>query len=88
MTWAALLLADPSACLRYIVIREVFQKPDLDPEVQQLNELRFQDPLLVNLLRYQNEDGSWQSGLLSGIASGGDIQATGWALYPSRVHGF
>lgn len=88
MTWAALLLADPSACLRFNVLRELFKRPEDDPEVRELSALRNTDPLVVDLMRYQNDDGSWQSGLVSGISSGDDLQATGWALSRLGFLGF
>jgi hypothetical protein len=36
MTWAALLLADPSPCLRQLVLRELLYRPEGDPEVSEL----------------------------------------------------
>ena len=32
MTWIPLLLADPSPCLRWLVLRELLGKPDDDPK--------------------------------------------------------
>ena len=57
----ALLLADPSPCLRLRVLRELLDYPDDDPEVQELTALRDQDPLVVDLLNRQVDDGSWEA---------------------------
>ncbi|GEM_PF-518454 len=57
----ALLLADPSPCLRLLVLRELLGYPDNDPEVQELLALREQDPLVAGLLSQQTEDGSWEA---------------------------
>jgi hypothetical protein len=59
MTWIALLLADPSACLRTMVLRELLERPMDDAELRQLNELRRDDALITTLLALQNTDGSW-----------------------------
>jgi energy-coupling factor transporter ATP-binding protein EcfA2 len=59
MTWIALLLADPSACLRALVLRELLERPMDDAELQQLIELRADDSLATALLALQNPDGSW-----------------------------
>ncbi len=61
MTWLPLLLADPSPCLRWLVLRELMQRPDDDPEVQELAALRQSDPLVADLLLSQKPDGSWSS---------------------------
>lgn len=60
MTWAALLLADPSVCLRMLVLRELLGRPDDDEEVRELAGLREQDPLVADLLALQQPDGSWE----------------------------
>jgi hypothetical protein len=59
MTWAALLLADPSPCLRVLVLREMLGRGDDDPEVQELLRLRETDPLASRLRAMQEPDGSW-----------------------------
>jgi hypothetical protein len=61
MTWIPLLLADPSPCLRWLVLRELMQRPDNDPEVLELTALRQSDPLVADLLAAQAADGSWSS---------------------------
>ncbi len=59
MTWAPLLLADPSPNLRWLVLRELLGKPAGDTEVAELALLREEDPLLAELIAAQNDDGSW-----------------------------
>jgi hypothetical protein len=60
MTWAALLLADPSPCLRLLVLREMLGRGEDDPEVQELLRLREDDPLAARLKELQEPDGSWK----------------------------
>jgi len=60
VTWAALLLAAPSPCLRMLVLNELLGRTDDDPEMRELAELRAQDPLVVDLLAWQQQDGSWE----------------------------
>ncbi|MBN1876643.1 MAG: hypothetical protein JXA33_20625 [Anaerolineae bacterium] len=62
MTWFPLLLADPSPCLRWLVLRQLFHKPEDDPEVQELAALRASDPLIAPLLTGQGPDGAWVRG--------------------------
>ena len=50
MTWAALLLADPSPSLRSLVLRELLGLPEDDPEVRELAALREDEPLIADLL--------------------------------------
>ncbi len=81
--WASLLLADPSPCLRYRVLDELLdgsQDADGRSELQELAELRQEDPLLTGLLGLQEEDGSWRTGILGDPLGGGRLQATGLAL--------
>jgi hypothetical protein len=59
MTWAALLLADPSPCLRMLVLRELLGRPDGDDEVRELVDLCDQDPMVAALVALQQPDGSW-----------------------------
>lgn len=79
-TWAALLLADPSPCLRMLVLRELLGRPEEDAEVQELARLREADPLVADLLRLQAEDGSWTSLDLGRTARKGQVVATAQAL--------
>jgi len=59
MTWAALLLADPSPCLRLLVLRHILGRGDDDAEVRELLQLRKTDPLAAPLRALQEPDGSW-----------------------------
>lgn len=59
MTWVALLLADPSPCLRTLVLRELLHRPGDDPEMRELAGMRETDPLVAGLLGLQRPDGSW-----------------------------
>jgi len=58
--WSALLLADPSPCLRWIVLRHLLSRPENDPEVLELANLREGDPLARSLAATQEAHGSWQ----------------------------
>lgn len=54
-----LLLTDPSPCLRLFVLKELLQKSRNDPEVLELEQLMLKDSLIVDLLKLQADDGSW-----------------------------
>ncbi len=76
MTWIPLLLSDPSPCLRVLVLKELLNRSDYDIEVQELLELREEDPLIKNLIKMQNPDGSWDALIMTHIALGDKLQAT------------
>ena len=80
MTWAPLLLSDPSPCLRSLVLGELLHRPEDDPERKELDALRLNDPILVDLLQKQNPDGSWSRIGISDNAPGGALQTTSQAL--------
>lgn len=61
MTWAPLLLADPSPNLRLLALRELLGRPADDGEVRELEGLRERDPLVQSLLALQDADGAWRS---------------------------
>lgn len=65
MTWIPLLLADPSPILRRRTLRELLQKPEADPEVQELLALQTEDPLAALVLAAQEPDGAWSRGDLA-----------------------
>jgi hypothetical protein len=88
MSWASLLLADPSPCLRILVLKELLHRSDSDPEVQELTALRETDPIVTRLLSLQSEDGSWGEEALGGNVPGGKIQATSQALTRLGYLGF
>ncbi|HEY3342095.1 MAG TPA: hypothetical protein VGK81_08760, partial [Anaerolineae bacterium] len=86
MTWAPLLLADPSACLRWLVLRHLLGRADDDAEVRELAELRHRDPLVTALARAQQEDGSWKAAEPS--SRGSILMATARALTRLGYLGF
>jgi hypothetical protein len=88
MTWIALLLADPSPCLRALVLRELMGRPDDDPEVRELAGLRPADPIVADLLALQAADGSWAKTDALGLGTGDLILATARALLRLGVLGF
>ncbi len=84
--WIPLLLADASPCLRMLVLRELMERPEDDPEVVELDKLRTNDQLVADLLKLQESDGSWRRlGPISGSTS---IQATAQALLRLGFLGF
>jgi hypothetical protein len=87
-TWVALLLADPSASLRRLVLRELLGRPEDDPEVRELAVLRETDVLVADLFRLQAEDGSWISIDLGRTARKGQIVPTAHALMRLGYLGF
>ena len=66
MTWAALLLADPSPCLRWLVLTRLLRRGKEDPEVNELAALKEEDPLYLQLAVRQAVDGSWGTGDIKG----------------------
>ena len=50
MTWAPLLLADPSPSLRLLVLRDLLERPETDAEVQELRQLQERTPLSTSFL--------------------------------------
>jgi len=59
MTWAALILADSSPCLRWLTLTRVLGRSNEDTEVRELGELKECDPLFKELVKRQADDGSW-----------------------------
>ncbi len=57
MTWIPLLLADPSPCLRWLVLRELLEHADDGSEVRELAAQRERDPLVAPLLARLGPDG-------------------------------
>jgi hypothetical protein len=88
MTWAPLLLADPSPVLRLRVLCDLLGRSAQDPEVQELTRLRQADPLAARLLNLQSSDGSWQVGLTGDTAAIPGIYATALALMRLGYLGF
>jgi excinuclease ABC subunit A len=89
MSWLPLLLADPSACLRWLVLRDLFGRPAGDPELAELADLRQHDPLVTDLLGLQEADGSWRTGVLSAAGrTGNRALMTAFALARLGYLGF
>ena len=88
MTWAPLLLADPSPCLRQLVLGELCGRPEDDLEVRELEPFRETDPLVADLLSLQREDGSWGRGEIGAKGGVGRVQATSIALSRLGYLGF
>jgi hypothetical protein len=87
-TWLPLLLADPSPCLRMLVLRDLMHRSDDDPELLELAALREADPLVADALRLQAGDGSWSPAHFEGNAPGGVIQMTALVLARLGYLGF
>lgn len=79
-TWVPLLLADPSPCLRRLVLTELMGRGDDDTEAQELAAVRDDDPLVAELVGLQEEDGSWDPARLPANAPAGRVQCTAQAL--------
>jgi hypothetical protein len=89
MTWPPLLLADPSPCLRYLVLRDLFHRPADDPELVELFPWRETDPMAAEILALQAPDGSWRPGAMAiGRAGGSHTLMTALALARLGYLGF
>ena len=89
MTWTPLLLADPSPCLRWLVLRHLFDYAEDHVEVLELARLRQSDPLAAEILSRQEADGSWKQRDLSEASLGSSpILATAFALTRLGYLGF
>jgi hypothetical protein len=89
MTWPPLLLADPSPCLRFLVLRDLFGRAADDPELAELSALRETDPLAAEILALQAPDGSWRPGAMAiGRAGGSYTLMTALALTRLGYLGF
>lgn len=83
------LLADPSACLRWLVMRDLLGLDASDKEFSEVSRLKTGDPLVVNIVQSQAEDGSWSPAALGAHwGSGNKITATAFALYRLGYLGF
>lgn len=86
--WIPLLLADPSPCLRLLVLRELLHRPAAAAEVKELSDLRGTDPFVKKLLNQQKPDGSWESGDMLWSERGSRLLATSLALTRLGYLGF
>ncbi len=73
-----LLLADPSPCLRWRVLRDLLGRPEDDSEAQELSAAREADPLATGLIALQQLDGSWR--VDEPASRGGAVLTTARAL--------
>jgi hypothetical protein len=81
-----LLLADPSPCLRWLVLCELLGRAEDDPEVCELRALREADPLVGGLFDGQQADGSWRAD--GRVWQGGPLRVTALALMRLGYLGF
>ena len=89
MSWLPLLLADPSACLRWLVLRDLFGRPADDREMVELANLRQHDLQVVELLEQQEPDGSWHTGgRTTAGRSGSRVSLTAFSLAQLGYWGF
>ena len=88
MNWIPLLLADPSPCLRLLVLRDLLHKPESDPEIQELTILQDSDHLITDILALQQVDGSWKGGLSNSLTYTDQLTATSMALLRLGFLGF
>jgi hypothetical protein len=87
VTWAALLLADRSPCLRRLVLLQLLRRTEDDPEVLELDALREGDPLAADVVARQRPDGSFAPAEPTG-GPRGDLSATWIALATLGYLGF
>ena len=80
MTWIPLLLGDSSPSLRLLVLKELLNKGEDDNEVQELIKLQQQDPLISDLHKFQQRDGSWNVVDSLGLTMANPILNTSQAL--------
>lgn len=88
MTWIPLLLADKSVTLRYLVLKNLLQKEEDHEEVLELKKLRLEDPLVKDLIKFQNPDGSWSASDTIGLRLQGALRNTAHALIRLGFLGF
>jgi hypothetical protein len=74
----SLLLADPSPCLRWRVLRDLLARPEDDGEARELEAAREDDPLAAELAALQHPDGAWR--LNEPASRGGAVLTTARAL--------
>lgn len=86
LAWAPLLLSSSSIVLRLLVLRDLLGRQAGDPEVQELKNLRDEEPLIRNLLEKQEKDGSWRK--LESMPSADPLRATSQALIRLGYLGF
>ncbi len=80
MTWIPLLLGDPSPSLRLLVLQELLKKDENDIEFQELKKNQLKDPLISELLKFQQKDGSWVNAEILGLTMANPILNTSQAM--------
>lgn len=80
MTWIPLLLADPSPCLRLLVLRDLLGRSAGDAEVSELAALRRSDPLVSRLVASQRADGAWAQEAVGVRGPADSVRTTSSAL--------
>jgi hypothetical protein len=88
LTWIPLLLADPSPCLRYLVLTELLELNEDEEEVNELAEMRESDPLVKELFKLQKPNGAWDSFGINKVSKTNNLQATSMALMRLGYLGF
>jgi hypothetical protein len=85
----SLLMADRSACFRWLVLRDLYARPEGDAEMLEVESQRLADPLLQGLVNLQQPDGCWMPDAISPSWGGGNrIYATSMALARLGTFGF
>ncbi len=75
-----LLLADPSYSLRLLILKELLGRDSSDSEVQELELALMKDPLITDLLKFQQSTGSWKSAALLDSSHHDEILLTSMVL--------
>ena len=88
MTWIPLLLADPSPCLRYLVLTELLKLPENEEEVKELSQMRESDPYVKELFNLQKSNGAWDSFGMNQLTFNDNIQLTSMVLQRLGYFGF
>lgn len=88
MTWIPMLLADPSACLRRLVLCDLLLRAPDDHEVLELTALCREDSRVTELTQLQQPNGSWNRRSLNWLPEGNAIIATATALARMGYFGF
>jgi hypothetical protein len=88
MNRAALLLADPSPCLRKLVLTQILGRAEDHAEVQEIRGQCEGDTLVAGLVANQKPNGSWSVRQSYGASAGGSFLATSYALSRLGYLGF
>jgi hypothetical protein len=85
---ATLLLADSSPCLRLLVLQELLHLSLNHSEVEELRQIRDEDPLIKDLIIQQASDGSWSAKDLFDSSYSDNIRPTSMVLMRFSSLGF